>query len=527
MNQSIVRGIILLIGVIVALIAGSATANFDLVFLVLGAVVVGALLFVSIIWRYVLGLSLIIAVLGFSWYPMGISLGPDELSYVLVGALIFTQIWRPFDRRPSLEPPAESFVRLFAKIGVFWVIYVGIELVWRLLEVRFYGESGMKNILKSYVGIIMPTFLIVYFIHRPTAIVPLKKPELTILWTLLAGLALGIAIRIYQNSFGASVMDEQSGRMVAGPLVIPGILIVEGMYALRFLGPLAVLVGTLFLTTRSTITEKRSLKVILLSLAVTFLGLLGSLVSGGRATIALALMMVIFVLLIRKAFLPLIGCACGFVTLILSVNLIYSEIEATAPHNVLRSINWMLIDGGGKASGDIEASTRWRQILFEESVAEWSKSWRNTLIGRGYKGFADTDRTDYIDGGYYDKIDLALQRGATHSLLSDSLLAFGILGTVFYYSLLVAQTAFGLAVLRTKNSRTSTRNFAWIVAVLGMQAITVNTLGGTFVGMLNALMVLILVLECHKDREKLETTMDGDTSDRVEATPAIAGNSVS
>jgi O-antigen ligase len=522
MSQAIVRGIVLLLGVIVALVAGSATANYDTLFLMLGGVCLGALLFVGLIWRYVLGLSLLVAMVGFSWYPMGVALGPDELSYILVGALIFTRIWRPFDRRTMLDDPAERNMSRLAKVGWFWVVYVSVELVWRVLEVRFYGEAGMKNVIKSYVSIIMPTLCIVYFIHRPSAIVPLKNPAMAFLWTLFIGLTLGIGIRIYQNSFGGSVLDDQSGRLVAGPLVIPGILLVEGIYVLRTLGPLAALAGTLFITTRMETNQKRPRGMFLLSAIVIVMGLAGSFLSGGRATIALSLLMIVGVLAVRRAVLPLIACAAAFAIMILSVNVVYRDVEAVVPTNVLRSVAWMVIDGDSNATGDIDASTRWRSILFEETINEWKRNWRTILIGRGYRGFSDTDYMDSAQGGYYEKLDIALQRGATHSLLSDSLLIFGVLGAALYYFLLATQTAFGLSVLRTKASNPVTRNFAWIVAVQGVLAITVGTLGGTFVGMLNALLVIILVLESFKDHQKSlsETGTSFDTDLDLKRVPS-------
>lgn len=514
MNQAIVRGIILLLGVIVALIAGSATANYDIVFLFIGAMCFGALLFVGIVWRYVLSLALWISLLGFSWYPLGFALGADELSYLLVVTLIFTTIWRPFERRPMLDNPTERSLRTFVRIGVVWFIYVGFELVWRLLEIRFYGEAGMKNVLKSYVGILMPTFCLIYFILRPSAILPLRNPVKTFLWMLLVSLTVGIGGRIYQNTFGLSMLDEQSGRIVAGPLVIPGVLIVEGLYVLRTLAPLGALAGILFLTARQPDGRRPQMTIIFLSCSVILLGIVGAFVSGGRASIALVGMFILGVLCLRRAYVSVIACGAVFVLIILMVNVGYRSIESMAPTNVLRSISWMVVDGNTNTSGDIEASTRWRQMIFESSMDEWNSSLRNRIIGRGYKGFADTDYTDSAQAGYYEKIDIALQRGATHSLLSDVLLVFGLIGAFLYYGMLLFQVILGLAVVRTAASSPTTCCFAWIVAIMGMHAIVIGTLGGTFLGMLNMLLVLIMVLECYKDQKSrvIETDIqDGES----------------
>ncbi len=520
MNQALVRGIILFIGIASAFMIGGAAANFDTVFLLVSMISLGALLFVSILWKYVLGLSLLIALLGLSWYPMGISLGSDELSYLLMVTLIFTQIWRNFETRPRLDEPAERYLGIFVRVGIFWIIYVGIELAWRLLEIRFYGESGMKNVVKSYVGILMSTFCMIYFIQRPTTIVALRNPAKLFLMFLLFSLILGIGLRSYQSSFGGSVLEEQTGRLVAGPFVVPGILIVEGIYVLRALAPLAALSGMLFLTTRLPNGKRLPGTTRLLASLVLVFGLIGAFLSGGRASIALYVIFVLVVLVLRRAYFSLFVCGLFFVLLTLVVNVSYRSIESFAPPNVLRSISWMVLDGSNSASGDINASTRWRQILFEESLKEWDVSWRTRLVGRGYKGFSETDSLDNEQGGYYEKIDIALQRGATHSLLSDSLLIFGIIGATLYYGLLFSQILLGLAILRTPGSTPITRCFAWIVAIMGLHAIVVGTLGGSFLGMLNALLVLIAVTECWKDHklradsEEVEdesTAIDSDT----------------
>jgi hypothetical protein len=62
--------------------------------------------------------------------------------------------------------------------------------------------------------------------------------------------------------------------------------------------------------------------------------------------------------------------------MILSVNVVYRDVEAVVPTNVLRSVAWMVIDGDSNATGDIDASTRWRSILFEETINEWKRNWR-------------------------------------------------------------------------------------------------------------------------------------------------------
>lgn len=500
MNQAIVRGIILLLGILVAFIVGSATANYDVIFLMLGAICFGALLFVGVIWRYVLPLALFTAMVGLSWYPMGVALGPDELSYLLVVCLIVTRIWRPFDSRPTLDGSTEKALKLFIRVGSFWVFYVLFELVWRLLEVRFYAEPGMKNVLKSYVSILIPTFCWIYFAVRPSGIVTLRNAPKVFLSIMLASLVVGVVLRMYQIAFGSSVLDDQTGRLVAGPFVFQPLWIVEGMYVLRGIGPLGVLAGMLFLTLPRKGTEFLNQRMFFLPLAVVLAGLLGCLVSGGRASIALAGMFIIGVLMLRRSFLAIIGVASAFILVVLTVNATFREVESITPPNILRSINWMIIDGDSRVSGDIDSSTRWRSILFEESIKEWRSSWRNTLIGRGFQGFADTDYMDVQQAGYYEMIDIALQRGATHSLLSDALLCFGVIGAGLYYFFLGTQIFFGLRVTMDPLYSSRTKCFAWIVAIAGAQGIVVGTLGGSFLYMINSLTILILILECYKEK---------------------------
>jgi|GEM_PF-1740672 len=496
MNQAIVRGIILLLGVLVAFVVGSATANYDITFLMLGGVCFGALLFVGIVWRYVLPLALFISIVGFSWYPMGVALGPDELSYILVLALIGARIWRPFDSRPRLDSSTDRALRFFTTTSLVWVAFVFGELVWRLLETRFYGEPGMRNVLKSYVSILVPTFCIVYFILRPSAIVALKNPGRVFLWMLLISLFVGVVLRFYQNSFGGSILDEQSGRLIAGPFIVPGIAVVEGIYVLRNIGPLSVLTAMLFLTVPKASGERR---MILLPAAVLSVGLVACFASGGRASIALAALYLIGVLILRRSLLGIAGAGIAAVVIFLMVNAAHREIEQVAPPNVVRSINWMIIGSETSASGDIDASTRWRTILFEESIEVWRSSWRNIVIGRGYRGLAETDYMDQQSAGYYEMIDAALQRGATHSLLSDALLCFGVVGAVIYYLLLGSQCVFGLAVTRNPIFSEETKRFAWITAANAAHGIVVGSLGGSFLGMLNALVVIITVLQCYRE----------------------------
>jgi hypothetical protein len=165
-----------------------------------------------------------------------------------------------------------------------------------------------------------------------------------------------------------------------------------------------------------------------------FGGIAGSLLSEGRATILFTGLMLALVAVYRRqlglVFLAAMGCLMTFV----AVNVFSQWVKYDAPFVVSRGLQLLLLEPGGRAWADIEASDRWREELHERTLIEWQSNPRVFWIGRSSYKFGDRDVELLTRGDTWTgSILVSQRRGKTHSMTTDLLIQYGMIGAVIYY----------------------------------------------------------------------------------------------
>ena len=86
-----------------------------------------------------------------------------------------------------------------------------------------------------------------------------------------------------------------------------------------------------------------------------------------------------------------------------------------------------------RAAGDsINSSTLWRQELFDRAIEEWKSDPLIFWFGRGTYKFTEVDKVALQIDDWNASIDTSLRRGATHNLLTDLLVSYGVTGLLIY-----------------------------------------------------------------------------------------------
>jgi O-antigen ligase len=216
-----------------------------------------------------------------------------------------------------------------------------------------------------------------------------------------------------------------------------------------------------------------------LSFILILLGSVGCLLSGGRAAVTTSIFLVLATLLLRRrvrafcAILALAGC------IILFVNIFSSSINREAPVPLLRPLQWVMINKNDAASNSIDSSTRWREELFQMAIEEWRSDPRIFWFGRATYGFGVSDAFAYrISGGFRAGQESSLRRGATHNLVTDLLVTYGLVGCVLYYCLILAIIRFLWFVYRSRNPPAAVQPLALFSLIIYVSYILIASVGG-------------------------------------------------
>jgi uncharacterized membrane protein YidH (DUF202 family) len=223
----------------------------------------------------------------------------------------------------------------------------------------------------------------------------------------------------------------------------------------------------------------------------------GALVSGGRVTILFGFAMVCLVLLFRRKIgLVAIAFGLGLVALV-AAQFMADWINRESNPYLQRSVQVFLVEKGAGV-GSIEASTNFRWELAQRALTEWQSSPRIFWFGRSTYGFgAQDERSILMFGGYEAAMRTALRRGATHNLLTDLLVIYGLVGCVLY---LVAYFSFMrfLWVLRTREGLSDTgRDLALICALLSLLNLVLELVGAGSARVELIWMSIVLIAACY------------------------------
>lgn len=428
-NPLVVRWFVVLLGLVMACISGIAVGSGDFLLGMSVVFLAGAILYLLVIRKLTWQIALLLCFLDFYFQPLGFRFGALELGCMLGYALFVAHIWqkRADTTHPFFRTGAFRFFRLALSL---WIFYALTRFGWNHVKPFLPGEYAFSNAIKSEFWVTALLLLIWLFSFRPRDITLKPGYNQVIALLLLVGLLVSITIRLIGIREGIFA-DDVSMQDVGSVIWVPVLNMNESLYTLRFLGPLSSLAGTVYLT--SSQMHARPLWMRLVSLVLAIGGMFGGGISGGRSGVLVAAGFCVLVLVIRRNFFGLAVMALMAVVGFCTLNVFSREIVADPSLAVVqRSFAWALMDKAQSAEDSIDSSTRWRQALFYRAIDEWKSNPIIFLFGRGTYKYTDDDRLAIELDPFENSIDVSLRRAATHNLITDLLIMYGLAGLLLY-----------------------------------------------------------------------------------------------
>ena len=481
MNNSgvkILTWLVIATSLIVSLYLGSKVAEGNYFNLGLSSALVLGAFYALVINKYWVFISLAVASLGVRVQPMGPALDPEHLAVLLGAGFIFSNFWKKVTPAPS-EKIVSKALAWFDKAFVVFTLYLLIHAY-----VTYYYPSpeivvAFGNLTKQYFSFWSP-LAIIWTTTRFIRFIPaIKKPHTWIGFFFLVGITFNIILRTYSSFFfGVGEKDLVTGEIISpSVLYIPVLNLTDNIFALRGLSPLVALFGIAMLTSRNkslTAGGQKILWVLLLAL-----GIVGSLLSMGRATMVITAFLVILCLLIRKHITAVAVIFLLFVFLIVGARIAYEADRDYVPFGLQRSLAMIPGMDMPEAKGDIDASSDWRWLLATRAFDEWKSNSRKFFIGRGVHAFTERDMVVIKLQGYFGGMEVALRRGATHNIVTDLLITVGLAGTILYISVFVGFIVSIVKILKlAKDSKNITYDILFVCVLFSISMIPVYILGG-------------------------------------------------
>ena len=481
MNNSgvkILTWLVIAISLIVSLYLGSKVAEGNYFNLGLSSAVVLGAFYALVINKYWIFISLAIASFAVRIQPMGPALDAEHLAVLLAGGFILSNFWKKVTPAPSEKIVSQAF-GWFDKAFLIFTLYLLVHGY-----VTYYYPSpeivvALGNLAKQYFSFWSP-FAIVWTTTRFIRFIPaIKKPHTWIGILFLLGITFNIVLRTYSTFLlGLGERDLVTGEIIsASALYIPVLNLTDNIYALRGLSPLVALFGIAMLTSRNKILTAGGQK--FLWLLLLLLGTVGSLLSMGRATMAITALLVILCLLIRKHIAAVAVIFLLFVFLIVGARIAYETDKDYVPFGLQRSLAMIPGMDMSEAKGDIDASSNWRWLLATQALDEWKSNSRKFLIGRGVHAFTERDIMVGKLQGYFGAMDVALRRGTTHNIVTDLLITIGVVGAILYAIVFICLITSIIKIVKiAKDSKNITYDSLFVCLLFSVSMIPFYILGG-------------------------------------------------
>src|SRR5271166_6630822 len=492
-----VRWVVVLVGLAMAIIVGVAIGSHDIL-LGLGPVLVGGtIVYLLIVRKLTWQIALLFCFLDFYFQPIGFRFGALELGCMLGYALVIAHIWqkRADTTHPFFRTNAFRFFRLTLSL---WIIYAGMRFGWNHVEPFLPGEYAFSNALKAEFWVTALLVLMWLLSFRPRDITLKPSYNQVIVLLLLVGLLVNIVIRLVGIKEGIFA-DDISAQDVGSVISVPILNMNERLYALRFVGPLSSLAGTVYLT--SSQKYARPSWMCPAALILTIGGVFGGGISGGRFGVLVAAGFCLLVLVIRRKFFGVVLTVPMAVVGFCVLNLFSGEIIANPSLAVVqRSFAWAMMDQAQRAEDSINSSTRWRQALFYRAIDEWKSNPIIFWFGRGTYKYTDDDRLAIKLDPFENSIDVSLRRAATHNLITDLLIMYGLAGLLLYMAVCAALIRLCWKFATDPQIPTDSKDLGLICAIDSWYALIYGLSAGGFIpDSLGWFVILIFARIAHQE----------------------------
>lgn len=492
--NNIILLIVVAIAGLLALVLGLQVGTQDFRSLLMWVGIGGALLYLIKGYQFTWQLILLLSFMGFSMRPIGFEISMAHVSFLLAGALAFLTSFRPsIGGTWILE---RSGIRAVQIMCVVWCVYGGLHFLWNHFDPVFPRDWSVKHALTRYFLAFSGPIVFFWYSLRPQGISLGKKWPIVVLWCLAIGLVFNLILRWYLMFFLGFEAYGDRGEFFAeeGMVYLPYINLIPGFTVLRTLGPIGVGFAYAFLTHDQWI-RKQTIFTKLLVLSVLGLSFVGSLMSGGRGAVVLSIFYILLISVVRRKFLYISLGVAMVVAVFAFANVFSHWVRYSAPFAVSRSLQYFLIERGGYAASSIQSSSNWRKELFDRAIAEWKASPRVMATGRATLAYNEGDvNIRRVYGGFEAGIQSALRRGATHNMLTDLLIQYGIAGTVLYYLLLFAMIRFLWRTMRQCRDDRDLGVFSLFLSIHWITLTLYKTVGGAVFELVHFWMVVILTV---------------------------------
>jgi hypothetical protein len=380
--------------------------------------IVGAFLSVMLFgqhhaWR----IALAICLLDFFYLGLGFSMWNIEQTGFLAVLIILVTWWR----KEKIKRPAVMETLTFGIFNIallLWLTYAFSHLVYNTLDPYNPTEFALKNFLKTTVQFSGPLLLLFYFMHRPQGIVVNKRVLVHIVAIGLFALAINLFTRFWELGHGMlEPVNQIEGETPY--FSIPSLDIMANYYALRNLGPTLAVISIVLINGTWFVRQSFLVRAGVWSLYL--LSVVGAIFSGGRATLVFIFVLSLAALWLRHYY---------------RLVLVLADVLRPLPAIAQRSLQTIVFTTESvEARSSIDSSTTWRKELIQRAFELWRVDSRVFWFGRGTYKFGSEDFRALKANAGVGAMEVSLRRGATHSLVTDLLLVFGVTGFVIYMTM--------------------------------------------------------------------------------------------
>ena len=374
------------------------------------------------------------------------------------------------------------------------------------------GSYTTINMLKAYASTFAPVVVLFLAIRMPYTFRVGKNAISTIIWILAIGLVLNFAntIHLFRQGYGGfSILTDESGDV--GMFYIPLINATLGVFTMRVLAPTAVIFAFAFLCQPGWF-KAQTLLLKALVVSVLGLGLLGSVVSGGRAAVLLSLVYAVIIAFLYRRIILIFASMCLVFLVVLFANIFSKFINNDMPIFVARPLQYVMIEKGSSMKS-IENSSDYRSSLFYEALKEWRDDSRVFLFGRSVYTPLDYTEVKKIVGDKESFLMVNINSGTCHALLPSVLIQYGIFGGVLYYLVYCMMFWYFLRsyqIAKRDGYSEELRIISFVLALSTGLGIITATIGGSWFGAFHILMVILIKSIAARDEMEYKASQEGE-----------------
>jgi len=374
------------------------------------------------------------------------------------------------------------------------------------------GSYTTINMLKAYASTFAPVVVLFLAIRMPYTFRVGKNAISTIIWILAIGLVLNFAntIHLFRQGYGGfSILTDESGDV--GMFYIPLINATLGVFTMRVLAPTAVIFAFAFLCQPGWF-KAQALLLKVLVVSVLGMGLLGSVVSGGRAAVLLSLVYAVIIAFIYRRIILIFVAMCLVFLVVLFANIFSKFINNDMPIFVARPLQYVMIEKGSSMRS-IENSSDYRSSLFYEALKEWRDDSRVFLFGRSVYTPLDYTEVKKIVGDKESFLMVNINSGTCHALLPSVLIQYGIFGGVLYYLVYCMMFWYFLRsyqIAKRYGYSEELRIISFVLALSTGLGIITATIGGSWFGAFHILMVILIKSIAARDEMEYKASQEGE-----------------